>query len=116
MPSYIIKINKEDDFYCLWSEVTESPHVWGTRAEVEEYMIHHHAMAGELQERFDRADLNGTSAFSYAENYGWEDKGIFIYEQKGMLRRERLGDFLNSFDGKYSFDLTILEPFDSEEN
>lgn len=107
MPSYVVKVNREEDFYVLWSDVTESPHVWGDRAEVEEYMKTY-AMAGDLPERFDRADKRGTSAFPGF--YDWEDSG-FIYEQRGFLPRSSLRAFLESYDG-YEFDLTLLEPFD----
>lgn len=116
MPSYIVKINKEDDFYVYWSEIAESPHTWGTKEEVSSYM-RSIRQDDDLQARFDRADENGTSAFAYAENYGWEDTGVFIYDQLGMLRRNQLGPFLKSYNPvTCEFDLTLLEPFENEED
>jgi len=30
MPSYIFKPDRDKDFYVLWSDVTESPLMWGS--------------------------------------------------------------------------------------
>jgi hypothetical protein len=32
MPSYIVKINPDDDLYVYWSTITDSPHICGERA------------------------------------------------------------------------------------
>lgn len=119
MPSYIIKLNKEEDLYVYWSEIVDAPHYWGTRAELSEYMIRI-GHADDLENRFDRAEENGTSAFAYAENYGWDDKGVLIYDQKGFLYRNELKEFLGSLDeemsqkGRHVFDVSLLHPFEDD--
>lgn len=110
MPSYIVKINKEDDFYVYWSDIVEAPHCWGTKAEVSDYIkrIWDDTSFG----RFERADAYGSSAYSWADTYGWDDSG-FIYKQLGFLKRAKLGEFLASFNKEENeFDLALLEPFD----
>lgn len=121
MPSYIVKVNKEDDLYVYWSDIAEAPHCWGTREEVSKYMISiGENNINELDSRFARADENGTSAYSWADTYGWETSG-FIYMQLGFLRRNKLGEFLASYapvngfvDRGSDFDLSLLEPFDDD--
>ncbi|WP_439947224.1 hypothetical protein [Streptomyces sp. BBFR109] len=62
--------------------------------------------------RLDRADATGTS--SHTGDGAWDDAG-FIAEQRGWLRRDRLGDYaqlwLADRQGE-AFDL--LEPFEDE--
>lgn len=119
MPSYLIKVNKEEDFYCVWSTVTDSPHYWGRGGEVAQRLLEYYPTGcsigtalREISERFERADEHGTSAMAYKEFYGWDDSG-FIYDQLGWLPRKKLGEFLRSYDhGEDRFDLSILEPFE----
>lgn len=113
MPSYVVKVNRTEDFYVVWSTVTDSPHVWGTESEIIEYLLKESRyklsaeLLTEVASRFYRAKVNGTSALHL--DYDWNDS--FMYEQLGMLPRAKLKDFLDSFDGK-SFDTTMLEPFE----
>lgn len=107
MPSYIVKVNKEDDFYVYWSDIVDAPHCWGTKAEVSDYMkrIWDDTSFG----RWERADLTGTS--SMVGYHDW-DSG-FIYKQLGFLKRSNLGEFLASYDKEENeFDLSLLEPFE----
>lgn len=110
MPSYIVKVNKEDDLYVYWSDIVEAPHCWGTKAEVTNYIkrIWDDTSFG----RFERADRFGSSAYAYADTYGWNAPG-FIYKQIGWLTRDKLGEFLASYDKEENeFDLSLLEPFE----
>ena len=119
MPSFVVKVAPDVDQYVVWSTVTESPHAWGTRDEIAEYLTSeagqqvHEYQPPPIEERFARADLNGTSAFH--GGYGWEDAGI-IFEQRGWLPRARLAGFLDSFDpDTETFDLGLLEPFKEDD-
>lgn len=115
MPSYIIKLNKEEDLYVYWSEIVDAPHCWGTKEQVSEYMVRV-GHTDDLENRFDRADEHGTSAFAYAENYGWNDTGVLIYDQKGFLRRNDLKDFLSSFNKLTGeFNNSLLHPFEDDD-
>lgn len=114
MPSYIIKLNKEEDLYVYWSEIVEAPHCWGTRDEVTKYMTRI-GESKDLDARFARADEHGTSAFAYADNYGWDSKGVIIFMQQGYLYRDELKSFLESYNGNFDFDAYLLHPFDDEE-
>lgn len=82
MPRYIVKTNKDEDFYVVWSEIVDSPLYWGTR----DQLVAQYDLAD--PERFERADKAGTSSFNPAFG-GWDDSG-FIYEQIGWLPRHNL--------------------------
>lgn len=111
MPSYIVKDTPKDDFYVYWSDITDSPHVWGTREEVGEYMTQI-GQGADLDERFARADDTGSSSFP--PFYKWGDSG-FVYNQQGYLRRENLRSFLESYDpGEDSFNTIYLEDFEDD--
>jgi hypothetical protein len=65
-------------------------------------------------ERLARADRNGSSAYNYKIDGGWDDEG-FTYEQRGWLPRERLVaacEALERDDQAAVWDL--LEPFEDE--
>lgn len=110
MPSYIVKVNKDEDFYVQWSEITDSPYCWGPRTEVEQAMKD---FGYDISpDRFDRADATGTSALPGF--YNWEDSG-FVFEQKGYLKRGDLKAFLETYDEETGkFDESFLEPFEDD--
>lgn len=110
MPSYIVKVNRNEDRYVLWSTVTDSPHFWGTEEELMAHMEYLGQVGDGINDRFLRADVFGTS--SYGGDYSWDDSG-FIFEQKGFLRRNKLGEFLDSWsDDAPFFNLSLLESFE----
>lgn len=116
MGTIVIKPERDVDFYVGWSSVTESPHWWGSRAEVTPYMEDDARRRGHVDPvgpRFARADEHGTSSIGAIEG-GWDDEG-FIYEQRGWLRRDRLVEAcrrLAAGDEPGVWDL--LEPFEDE--
>lgn len=111
MPSYLIKPDREENFYCYWSEIVEAPHCWGDREYVEAYMEKIGENAGD---RWERTDETGSSAFPPFYKWG-QGQGYIIYEQRGMLPLGHLKDFLESYDEETGhFDLSYLEPFDDE--
>lgn len=85
MPKYIVKPDRNEDFYVNWSEIVDSPTAWGTKSEVEKILGYE---PGSADDRFQRADETGTS--SYDRRFGgWSDSG-FIFEQIGWLSRRHL--------------------------
>lgn len=105
----IIKATPDEDLYVGWSRVVEAPGGLWTRAQAE--------ADGIPTDRLDRADLNGSSSIPEPDGPGegnWSDAG-FIAEQRGWLRRDRIGAYTKAYaagDMNAAFDL--LEPFDDE--
>jgi hypothetical protein len=101
----IVKAAPDRDLYVGWSNTCEMPAGAWTRTEALAY--------GFPPSRLDRADKNGSSDLSCGDGH-WDDWG-FIAEQRGTLRRDRLGDYallwLGDRQGE-AFDL--LEPFEGE--
>jgi hypothetical protein len=101
----LVKAAKDRDLYIGWSNMCEMPAGAWTRAEALAY--------GFPKSRLDRADQNGSSDLSHGDGH-WDDAG-FIAEQRGWLRRDRLGDYAQLWLAdrqNEAFDL--LEPFDGE--
>ncbi|MFC7276242.1 hypothetical protein ACFQS1_19795 [Paractinoplanes rhizophilus] len=111
MGRFVIKPDRDVDFYVGWSTIVESIIWWGPRAEVLAYLAED-APADPPEERLARADLNGSSAYNYKIDGGWEDEG-FTYEQRGWLPRSLLVaacEALERDDEPAVWDL--LEPFE----
>lgn len=100
----LVKAAKERDLYIGWSTVCDMPAGVWSRETALEY--------GWPRSYLDRADATGTSA---RDGYGgWDDSG-FVAEQRGWLKRDRLGDYAVEYlhgDRQAAFDL--LEPFEGE--
>lgn len=108
MPKYLVKTNRDEDFYVYWSEITDSPYFWGTRDEVSVY--------DEINdERIERADKTGTSAFD-SRFGGWNDEG-WVYEQIGWLPRQNLKSLCLWLDehGEDTDVSQFLEPLEDDE-
>lgn len=120
MPSYVVKVTPDEDLYVVWSTVEECPYAWGTREEITGYLLERSEKQPkyakpEIDERFERADATGTSMF-YG-HYSWDAAG-FIFQQKGLLPRSKLAAFLDSYsceDGRDTYDETLLEPFEDDD-
>lgn len=112
MPSFVVKLNPAEDRYVYWSTVTDSPHFWGSRVEMAEWLAVF-APSDDDEARLLRADTFGTS--SHIGDTAWDDD-VLIVEQRGILRRSDLGAFLDSFDATTGgFDWTLLEPFEDDD-
>lgn len=101
----IVKVAPDKDMYVGWSNTCEMPAGVWSRETALEY--------GFPPSRLDRADKNGSSDMSCGDGH-WDDAG-FIAEQRGWLRRDRLGDYAVEYlhgDQQRAFDL--LEPFENE--
>lgn len=102
----IVKAAPDRDLYIGWSNTCEMPAGAWTRAEALAY--------GFPRSRLDRADTNGSSDLSCGDGH-WNDADGFIAEQRGWLRRDRLGDYAQLWLADRqdeAFDL--LEPFEGE--
>lgn len=101
----LIKAAPDRDLYVGWSNNVEAPTGIWTRAEALAY--------GFPPSRLDRADKNGSSAIGYNDGH-WDDEG-FIAEQRGWLRRDRLGDYAQAYAREdYDAAWDLLEPFEGE--
>jgi hypothetical protein len=100
----IVKAAPDRDLYVGWSNICDMPAGAWTREEALAY--------GFPRSRLDRADTTGTS--SLINDGAWDDPG-FIAEQRGWLRRERLGDYALLYcEGSHGAAFDLLEPLDGE--
>ena len=102
----IVKASPDLDQYVGWSNVAEAPTgVWSRET----------ALAyGFPPSWLDRADENGSSATNGYTSGHWDDAG-FVAEQRGWLRRDRLGDYAVEYlTGDRQAAYGLLEPFEGE--
>jgi len=128
MGSSILKGRADYDLYCVWSSVVDGPTFIGTAKELIDFEARHEFDGGHMcraiapertAEDIAKADEHGSSSRG---RYGRWDDGHLIYEQKGMLPRSRLFDFLKLLDNDAWIDegtepeeaLAMLEPFDDD--
>jgi hypothetical protein len=101
----LVKAAPDRDMYVGWSDSCEMPSGVWSRETALEY--------GFPPSRLDRADENGSSDMSCGDGH-WDDKG-FIAEQRGWLRRDRLGDYAVEYlTGDRQAAYALLEPFEDE--
>lgn len=98
----IVKTAPDKDMYVGWSNICEMPAgVWSRQTALE---------YGFPASRLDRADTTGSS--SHIGDGAWDDNG-FVAEQRGWLRRDRLGDYAVEYlHGDRQAAYALLEPFD----
>ena len=102
----LVKAAPDKDLYVLWSNSCDMPAgVWSRETAIE---------YGFPPSRLDRADENGSSATNGYTTGHWDDAG-FIAEQRGWLKRERLGDYAVEYlHGDRQAAYALLEPFEGE--
>jgi hypothetical protein len=126
MGTTVIKVNRDEDFYVVWSSITEDPIAFGDR----EYIVNalydlddrkaERIPADQRPEaRIERADKLGTSARwpSLTDPaYHWDD-GPLIFRQQGLVRRDRLGTLctLLLVADDHSDIEELLDPFEDDE-
>lgn len=112
MSSYIVRPDRAEDWYTVWSDSVDAPLAWGTRAELE---AEAHPDDRLTPERFARADEHGSSAmFGSPVIYGWGQEG-WIYEQRGVLPRRNLRAACERLAADEHDPITdLLEPFEDE--
>jgi hypothetical protein len=117
MPSYIVKPDRDVDFYVMWSDVVEAPTTWGAR---KDFKAAQWMRPEEIApERFERADAMGTSAMwgDPADPYlGWNDALGPIYMQRGFLPRANLRALCERLKADENDRVTdLLVPFDGDD-
>ncbi|MDX3839022.1 hypothetical protein [Streptomyces europaeiscabiei] len=102
----LVKAAPEKDLYVGWSNTCDMPAgVWSRESAIE---------YGFPPSRLDRADENGSSATNGYTSGHWNDDG-FVAEQRGWLRRDRLGDYAVEYlHGDRQAAYALLEPFEGE--
>lgn len=102
----IVKTAPDKDVYVGWSDIAEGPTGVWSRETALEY--------GFPPSLLDRADNNGSSAAGGYRLGHWDNAG-FIAEQRGWLRRDRLGDYAVEYlNGDRQAAYGLLEPFEGE--
>lgn len=100
----LVKAAKERDLYVQWSTVCDMPGGVFSRETALEY--------GFPRSRLDHADTHGSS--SRLGDGAWDDTG-WVAEQRGWLRRDRIGDYAVEYlHGDRQAAYALLEPFDDE--
>lgn len=118
MPSYVIKPDRDQDFYVMWSEIVDAPTGWGTRAEFKATPWFKPDEVAD--ERFERADQYGTSARWPGTDpndqiYGWNDPTL-IYKQQGILLRKHLRTAVDLLGDDENADIShLLHPFEDDD-
>jgi hypothetical protein len=100
----LVKADKERDLYVLWSTVCDMPGGVFSRETALEY--------GFPRSKVDHADEHGSS--SRIGDGAWDDKG-WVAEQRGWLRRDRIGEYAVEYlHGDQRAAYALLEPFDDD--
>jgi len=103
MPAYIVKHVPDADWYVSWSTIVDGPTAWGDRAELAEYLTLADGPTAAADQRFDRADANGSSSFD--PFYRWDCGDLIVYTKpdgKGggpwWLKRADIREFCERFE------------------
>ena len=117
MPSYIVKPDKDVDFYVYWNEVVESPTLWGSREEfLREYPKVEKRDIPDVNVRMNRADRYGCSALwpsMEAPIYGYKLDDGPVFQQKGSVSRVNLPELCRRLGLEADPDVSdLLEPFE----
>lgn len=104
LPGLLVKAAPDKDLYVNWSTVCDMPGGLFSRETALAF--------GFPRSYLDRADATGTS--SHGSDGAWDDTG-FVAEQRGWLRRDRLGDYAVEYlHGDRQAAFNLLEPFEGE--
>jgi hypothetical protein len=100
----LVKPHRDKDMYVGWSNSCDMPAgVWSRETAI---------AYGFPASRLDRADENGSS--SLIGDGAWDDKG-WVAEQRGWLRRDRIGEYAVEYlHGDREAAYALLEPFEQE--
>jgi len=100
----LVKTAPDKDLYVQWSTVCDMPGGVFSRETALEY--------GFPRSKVDHADEHGSS--SRLGDGAWDDKG-WVAEQRGWLRRDRIGEYAVEYlHGDRTAAYALLEPFDDE--
>lgn len=100
----LVKADKDRDLYVQWSTACDMPGGVFSRETALEY--------GFPRSKVDHADEHGSS--SRIGDGAWDDKG-WVAEQRGWLKRDRIGDYAVEYlHGDREAAYALLEPFEGE--
>lgn len=100
----LVKAAPDKDLYVQWSTVCDMPGGIFSRETALEY--------GFPRSKVDHADEHGSS--SRLGDGAWDDKG-WVAEQRGWLKRDRIGDYAVEYlNGDQQAAYALLEPFEGE--
>jgi hypothetical protein len=100
----LVKAAPDKDLYVQWSTVCDMPGGVFSRETALEY--------GFPRSKVDHADEHGSS--SRLGDGAWDDKG-WVAEQRGWLKRDRIGDYAVEYlTGDRQAAYGLLEPFEGE--
>lgn len=97
MPKYLIKPKRDVDFYIDWSTIVDDALAWSDRKGMLEM--------GYEEERLDRCDQKGTSAYFFA--VGWEGENGEdgeVWRQEGFLLYENMQEFFELAEKFYAIE------------
>jgi hypothetical protein len=119
MGQTIVKPNRDENFYILWSSIVEAPLAWGTKEDFQTNPPWPEDNTDFSDERFDRVDRTSTSARYYVTS--WDEEDTYIYEQRGWIERSRLKEITDILEREESVPndhpeiLALLHPFEEDE-
>lgn len=97
-------IQHGDDWYAVWNTNTDLPECWGTKAEIEEYLVEQieedfrqrakHEIEVMLPRRFGRAFIRGTSSMVGGS---LDANSTVLYGGIGQVKVSDLPEFLASW-------------------
>ena len=92
MADVIIKPNRDEDFYILWSMNADAPISWGSRADLEQLAPKYFPRNNRVA-RFNRADETSSSGRGdYATT--WDEDSEYVYHNQYTIRRSRLKELI----------------------
>lgn len=113
MGSIVIKPNRDEDLYLIWSSIVDAPTYYGSREELLDDEIH-----WLTPEHIDRADATSSSSLIFPET--WDKDWSLIFMNSGSIPRSRMKALLEVLlsrpdDGREWEDpnvLALLDPFE----
>jgi hypothetical protein len=112
----LVKPNRGEDFYILWSNNVDGPLAWGPRAEFQEDPPWPEDGVDYSDAVFDRTDRTSCSDRTF--RHSWEEDESFMYFQYGWLERSRLKEITDILEREdvvpddHPEILALLHPFE----
>lgn len=103
----ILKVNRDEDYYVVWSSVVDYWIFAGTRKHIVEYWKEEYGRQGMegLERMMERADEWGSSAM---RQFGhWEDELLWL-GPRGQVRRSDLEAFVEAYDNDHALRSLII--------
>lgn len=114
MPSFIVKPDRDRDFYVRWSTVVDDVTACGNRAELTEYLTKFCVYGEADPARFDRADETGSSAHGEVAGwYGWDDDLFHLgqYDEDRAVKRAHLEAYAIALCGDGGMDVAVAHTY-----